>query len=193
MAIDTASTRSSVAIIDDNDNKYTEGGDCDNSHSESLFKLIELLFSKHNYNYSKIDCIAVAIGPGSFTGVRAGLSAAQGINLVIQKPLYGVSSLEAQAYGIFCAYHGQKNIRAIIDANRDFVYTQLFNCELIPISEPEIIHKNDLDLSNCIAYQDIQMQKIDASHVGFLILHRLSMGHIISSAKALYLRYKNDN
>ncbi|XGA08343.1 MAG: tRNA (adenosine(37)-N6)-threonylcarbamoyltransferase complex dimerization subunit type 1 TsaB [Wolbachia endosymbiont of Xenopsylla cheopis] len=188
MAIDTASTRSSVAIIDDNDNKYTESSDCDNSHSESLFKLIELLFSKHNYNYNKIDSIAVAIGPGSFTGVRAGLSAAQGINLIIQKPLYGVSSLEAQAYGIFCAYHGQKNIRAIIDANRDFVYTQLFNCELIPISGPKIIHKNDLDLSNCITYQDIQMQTIGASHIGLLIRHKLSKTHPISPAKVLYLR-----
>ncbi len=188
MAIDTASTRSSVAIIDYNDNKYTESGGCDNSHSESLFKLIELLFSKHNYNYSKIGCIAVAVGPGSFTGVRAGLSAAQGINLVIQKPLYGVNTLEAQAYGIFCTHSGHKNIRAIIDANYDSVYTQLFNYELIPISEPEIIHKNDLDLSDCITYQDIQMQKVGASYIGLLVRHKLSRRHTIGLAKILYLR-----
>lgn len=185
MAIDTANIRSSIAIIDDNGNKYVESDHCNNSHSESLFKLIELLFSKYNYDYSKIDCMAVAIGPGSFTGVRAGLSAAQGINLVMQKPLYGVSTLEAQAYGVFCTNFSQKNIRAIIDANRDFIYTQLFNCELIPISKPEVIRKSDLDLTDCTTYQD---QKIDASHIGFLIHHKLRRKHPISLAKALYLR-----
>lgn len=186
MAINTANTKPSVVIIDDSGNKYVES--CDNSHSESLFKLIESLFSSYNYNYSKIDCIAIATGPGSFTGVRAGLSAAQGISLVTQKPLYGVSTLEAQAYEIFCAYNGQKNIRAIIDVNCDSVYTQLFNCELTPISEPKIVRKNDLDLSDCITCKDMEIRKIDASHIGFLVRYKLSKRQPIGPAKALYLR-----
>ncbi len=185
MVIDTAKTNSSVAIIDDDGKICIKCDNSNNSHSESLFRLIESLFSNHNYTYDNIDCIVTVVGPGSFTGIRAGLSAAQGIRLVTKKPLYGVNTLEVQAYAMLSTYTGQRNIRAIIDTSNECVYTQLFNYELIPISEPEIVDKSSLDLSDCITCKNVQ---VDASHAGLLIHYRLKKKHQINEAKALYLR-----
>lgn len=115
LAIDTVGIGSSIAIVDYDGNCFVERNSASNSHAESFFKTLNTLFNKHNYNYDKIDHLAVVVGPGSFTGIRVGISAAQGINLATNKPLYGVSALEVQAYAIsLLCKNSKKNIRAII-------------------------------------------------------------------------------
>ncbi len=136
LAIDTVGIGSSIAIVDYDGNCFVERNSTSNSHAESFFQILSTLFDKHNYNYDKIDHLAVVVGPGSFTGIRVGVSAAQGINLATNKPLYGVSALEVQAYAISLLHaNSKKNIRAIIKNVQGF-YTQLFDFNLLPLSGP---------------------------------------------------------
>lgn len=183
LAIDTVGASSSIAIVDYNGNYFVEYNHTNNSHAESFFKVLDTLFSKHTYNYDKIDLLVVVTGPGSFTGIRVGISAAQGISLATRKPLYGVNALEIQAYVISSLCNNKKNIRSMIKNPQGF-YTQLFNSDLLPISEPEMISGNELNYS---AYEDYHLQEINASHAGLLTHYRLKNKQKLNSAEALYL------
>lgn len=110
LAINTVGAGSSIAIIDHDGNCLVEHNSPSNSHAETFFQILNTLFNKHDYNYDKIDCLSVVVGPGSFTGIRVGISAAQGINLATNKPLYGVSALEVQAYAISLLCANSKKI-----------------------------------------------------------------------------------
>ncbi|WCR58039.1 tRNA (adenosine(37)-N6)-threonylcarbamoyltransferase complex dimerization subunit type 1 TsaB [Wolbachia endosymbiont of Ctenocephalides felis wCfeJ] len=195
LAIDTVGSGSSIAIVDHDGKCLVEHNSTSNSHAESFFQILDTLFSKHTYNYNKIDYLVVVVGPGSFTGIRVGISAAKGINLAINKPLYGVSALEVQAYAIslLCA-NSKKNIRAIIKNVKGF-YTQLFDFSLLPLSHPTVA----LDISgsqcpdtgttnnNCITYMDCNLSALNASHAGLLAQYKLENKQKFGEVEALYL------
>ncbi|WP_395462619.1 tRNA (adenosine(37)-N6)-threonylcarbamoyltransferase complex dimerization subunit type 1 TsaB [Wolbachia endosymbiont of Cantharis cryptica] len=188
LAIDTVGSGSSIAIIDCSGNCFVEHNSISNSHAESFFQILNTLFNKHNYNYDKIDHLAVVVGPGSFTGIRVGISAAKGVNLATNKPLYGVNALEVQAYAIslLCA-NSKKNIRAIIKNAQGF-YTQLFDFNLLPLSGPTVAHDPDWTTSsNCITCMDCNLPELNASHAGLLVRYRLENKQKLNEVEALYL------
>ena len=93
------------------------------SHSRTLMPMAEALLKNLELNLSDIGLIAVAGGPGSFTGVRIGVSAAKGLAWGLDVPVCGVSTLEAMAY------QTQKDgaiICPVMDARRQQVYNALF-------------------------------------------------------------------
>lgn len=182
LAIDTVGIGSSIAIVDYDGNCFVERNSTSNSHAESFFQILNTLFDKHNYNYDKIDHLAVVVGPGSFTGIRVGISAAQGINLATNKPLYGVSALEVQAYAIslLCA-NSKKNIRAIIKNAQGF-YTQLFDFNLLPLSDPTAVR--DPGHATSSTHMDCNL---NASHAGLLVHYRMKNKQKLNEVEALYL------
>ncbi|MCA4774941.1 tRNA (adenosine(37)-N6)-threonylcarbamoyltransferase complex dimerization subunit type 1 TsaB [Wolbachia endosymbiont of Mansonella ozzardi] len=193
LAIDTVGAGSSIAIIDHDGNCFVERNSTSNSHAETFFQILNTLFNKYNYSYDKIGHLVVVIGPGSFTGIRVGISAAKGINLATNKPLYGVNALEVQAYAIslLCA-NSKKNIRAIIKSAQGF-YTQLFDFNLLPLSEPVaatgsqcVIGTGTKD-NNCITYVDCNLPELNASHAGLLARYRLENKQKLNGVNALYL------
>ncbi|MCM1002522.1 tRNA (adenosine(37)-N6)-threonylcarbamoyltransferase complex dimerization subunit type 1 TsaB [Wolbachia pipientis] len=193
LAIDTVGAGSSIAIIDHDGNCFVERNSTSNSHAETFFQILNTLFNKHNYSYDKIDHLVVVVGPGSFTGIRVGISAAKGINLVTNKPLYGVNALEVQAYAIslLCA-NSKKNIRAIIKNAQGF-YTQLFDFNLLPLSEPVaaagsqcVIGTGTTD-NNCITYVDCNLPELNASYAGLLVRYKLENKQKLNGVNALYL------
>ncbi|MDD9331576.1 MAG: tRNA (adenosine(37)-N6)-threonylcarbamoyltransferase complex dimerization subunit type 1 TsaB [Wolbachia sp.] len=187
LAINTVDTGSSIAIIESNSNYFTEHNSAINGHAESFFQILDTLFNKYNYDYDKISHLAVVIGPGSFTGIRVGISAAKGISLATNKPLYGVNALEVQAYAISTlCQNDRKNIRAIIKNTQGY-YTQLFDCDLLLLSEPEMINENELNNGDCTTYRNCNLPKLDASHAGLLIRYRLENKQELSEAEVLYL------
>lgn len=124
LAIDTSTIAAGAAVVGD-DKLYGEiFTDYKLKHSEKLLPLVDHLLSDLRLKIEDIDVFAVGAGPGSFTGIRIGAATAKGFAHALNKPLVGVSSLEACAYGqaYFPGY-----ICPIFDAQKNEVYTALFS------------------------------------------------------------------
>ncbi|MCS6823040.1 MAG: tRNA (adenosine(37)-N6)-threonylcarbamoyltransferase complex dimerization subunit type 1 TsaB [Cytophagaceae bacterium] len=100
------------------------------SHAKYITVLIEQLFKQTGHNIQSIDAVAVSKGPGSYTGLRIGVSTAKGICFALDKPLIGVSTLLSMAHGQ-AAFNTEKYFLApMIDARRMEVYTMLLDADL---------------------------------------------------------------
>lgn len=121
-------------------------------HSELLTVFIQDLFKENNIEFSAIDAVAVSKGPGSYTGLRIGVSVAKGLCYGLNKPLIGIGSLEGM--GVFAAKNTAEFIETVesdnflfcpmIDARRMEVYCALYNSdgeEIRPV-KAEIIDEN---------------------------------------------------
>lgn len=119
LGIDTANTPLSVAIVKDGQVLAEENASMAINHSLRAMPAIEELFVKVGMNPADIDAIAVSEGPGSYTGVRIGVTIAKTLAWTLQKPLYGLSSLKVLA-GNAIYFNGL--ICPIVDARRGNVY-----------------------------------------------------------------------
>ena len=114
------------------------------THSQTLMVMAEDLLKVCGKSAADVTHLAVAAGPGSFTGVRIGVSAAKGFAWGAEKPVYGVSTLEAMARSLG-AWNG--HICCCMDARRNQVYNAIFmveNGELTRICEDRAIALSDL-------------------------------------------------
>ena len=116
------------------------------NHSEFLTVFIEEAFSEYNFQLQKLDAVAVSMGPGSYTGLRIGVSVAKGLCYGLDIPLIAVNSLEIM--GVHAALNSEGNMffSPMIDARRMEVYTALYDQngkEIKPVSA-EIIEKDFL-------------------------------------------------
>ena len=97
-----------------------------NTHSETLLPVVEQLLTLTDTRIDDIDMFACSTGPGSFTGVRIGVSTVKGIAFGKNKPCVGISTLDALAQNLSC-YDGI--ICPVMDARREHVYNALFECK----------------------------------------------------------------
>lgn len=123
LAFESSAKAASVAILQDENllgEYYQNSGQ---THSRTLMQMAVNLMENCDLSVHDIDAVAVAAGPGSFTGVRIGVAAAKGFAWGRELPCYGVSTLEAMA-----AFHSSYNglICPAMDARRNQVYTALF-------------------------------------------------------------------
>src|SRR5436190_11058498 len=93
-------------------------------HAEALMPLIARLMKDSGIAFAGLDRVAATSGPGSFTGLRVGLSAARGIALAASKPVVGITTLSAYA-APHVSEHGEHPIISAIDARHDHVYFQV--------------------------------------------------------------------
>jgi tRNA threonylcarbamoyladenosine biosynthesis protein TsaB len=123
LGVDTSTSCGSLGIIDDNEvvAEYTLLRD--ETHSSRLVPAIQALLKEARLGLDEIDGIAVSLGPGSFTGLRVGLSAVKGLALSAERPVVGVPTLDALASHLpFTPYV----ICPILDARKGEVYTALY-------------------------------------------------------------------
>ncbi len=127
LAIDTALEACSAAVLDTERASVVahESQAMLRGHAEALIPLIARVLERARLTFSEIDRIAVTTGPGSFTGLRVGISAARGIALATGKPAVGLSTLAAYA-APFIAADDTLPVVAAIDARHDHVYLQVF-------------------------------------------------------------------
>jgi len=127
LAIDTALEACSAAVLDTERTGVTahESRPMARGHAEALIPLIARVLERAQLTFSEIDRIAVTTGPGSFTGLRVGISAARGIALATGKPAVGLSTLAAFAAPLIAA-DDTLPVVAVIDARHDHVYLQVF-------------------------------------------------------------------
>src|SRR6202795_241875 len=126
LAIDTALDACAAAVLDTNANKLLahESLPMKRGHAEALMPLIARVMKASGVAFAALDRIAVTAGPGSFTGLRVGLSAARGIALAANKTAVGLTTLAAYAAPIV-SENGEHPVISAIDARHDQVYFQV--------------------------------------------------------------------
>lgn len=126
LAMESSALTASVAVCEDEQllAEYTVNNG--NTHSENLLPMAESILSFLGLTVSDIDLFSVAAGPGSFTGVRIGVSTVKGLAFGTEKPCIGVSTLEALAYNMQSA---NGLVCPVMNARRKQVYTALFRAE----------------------------------------------------------------
>ena len=124
LAIDTSSEICSVAILEDE--RVIDEINLDNgrTHSENLMPLIDEILKRNNFLVSDINLLACSVGPGSFTGIRIGVSSIKPIAEVLNLKIASVTSLETLARNV---EGKEKIIVSLIDARNDQVYCGIFD------------------------------------------------------------------
>jgi tRNA threonylcarbamoyladenosine biosynthesis protein TsaB len=138
LAIDTALEACAVAVLDSETAclRAQESQAMARGHAEALMPMIERVMRKAALPFNALDRIAVTIGPGSFTGLRVGISAARGLGLAAQKPVVGVTTLSAFAAPYLSESGGP--IVSLIDARHDHVYMQVVSSDGTPLVRPRV-------------------------------------------------------
>ena len=123
LAFETSAKAASVALLEENKLLGESYQNTGLTHSQTLMVMAEDLFKQCGKTISDVTAVAVAEGPGSFTGVRIGVAAAKGFAWGRELPCYGISTLEAMAesLGVYSGY-----VCPCMDARRSQVYNALF-------------------------------------------------------------------
>ncbi|AGF74049.1 glycoprotease family protein [Bartonella australis AUST/NH1] len=137
LAIDTASIYCAVALVRHKSVIARISERMNKGHAEKLISQIIQITNQADVTLDQVDRIAVNIGPGSFTGIRVGVSAARALALALQVPAIGVSALEALAAQVICE-NSASAITAVIEAGREMFYFQNFDKNLITLSQPSL-------------------------------------------------------
>ncbi|MGB4660353.1 MAG: tRNA (adenosine(37)-N6)-threonylcarbamoyltransferase complex dimerization subunit type 1 TsaB [Mobilitalea sp.] len=123
LAIDSSGLVASVAIVTEEAMLAEYTVNFKKTHSQTLLPMLNEIVKMLAMDLSEIDAIAVAAGPGSFTGLRIGSATAKGLGLALEKPLVAVPTLHGLAYNL---YGSDKLICPMMDARRNQVYTGLY-------------------------------------------------------------------
>ncbi len=144
LAIDTSMAACSAAVM-----KSGETGSAQRfepmprGHAEALFPMIEAVMAEAGCGFPDLTRIAVTAGPGSFTGVRAGLAAARGFALALNAPIVSATSLEVMAAACVAELPPRElegGFAVAHDARRGEFYVQLFSADGAPLGPPEALH-----------------------------------------------------
>jgi tRNA threonylcarbamoyladenosine biosynthesis protein TsaB len=207
LAIDCATKSIGLALLNEEDVCAEFYLNLERHHTEILLPALDQLFSMAGRAPEEVDLLACTVGPGSFTGLRIGVSTVKGLALAMAKPVVGISTLEALAVN---AIPSHKLICPMIDARKNQVYAALYR--IGPDSLPEAAtqeklvdvekflhdmgHKKIVFLGDgAIRHQRLigetlmdravicgrSQQKILASAVGVIGLHRFRNGRVLDT------------
>ena len=167
LAIETSTEACSAALLTDNQ-LFSRFELAPREHTKLIIPMMDELLAEAEINLKAIDAIAFGQGPGAFTGLRIATGVAQGVALAIDKPLIGISTLEALAWQVRTeANNGQKIITAL-DARMGELYWAIYQKDaqkpdmLIPLDEEQV--SKPRQLLNCIVAEP---DKLIATGIGW--------------------------
>lgn len=123
LAIDSSGLVAAVAVVEDDNMLAEYTVNYKKTHSQTLLPMLDEIAKMIELDLNTIDAVAVAAGPGSFTGLRIGSATAKGLGLALDKPLVEIPTLEGLAYNL---YGTDKLVCPMMDARRSQVYTGLY-------------------------------------------------------------------
>jgi len=123
LALDSSGLVASVAVVTEDTMLAEYTVNYKKTHSQTLLPMLQEIVKMVDMDLSEIDAIAIASGPGSFTGLRIGSATAKGLGLALNKPIVPVPTLDGLAYNLFGT---DKLICPLMDARRNQVYTGLY-------------------------------------------------------------------
>ena len=123
LAIDTSTTTASLALVQDGEVLVELTWRCEQNHTIELLPRLTHLLNQNKLSLQSVSCIIVARGPGSFNGLRVGVSTAKGLAFSLGVPIVGISTLEAEAY-----QHAETGlpICPIFNAGREEIATAIY-------------------------------------------------------------------
>lgn len=136
LGLDSSGLVASVAVVQDNELTAEYTVNYKKTHSQTLLPMLDGLRNMIELDLNTLDAIAIASGPGSFTGLRIGSATAKGLGLGLDKPLVEVPTLEALAWNL---YGTDRVVCPLMDARRNQVYTAAY--EFLPEGEGFGLHR----------------------------------------------------
>ena len=136
LALDSSGLVATVAIVEDGQMIAEYTVNYKKTHSQTLLPMLDEIVKMTEMDLSTIDAIAVAGGPGSFTGLRIGSATAKGLGLALDKPLIHIPTVDGLAFNMFGS---QGLICPMMDARRNQVYTGIYRFKQdFEIVEPQM-------------------------------------------------------
>lgn len=129
-----------------------------NAHAESITIFSQEVIEKSGFTFDQLDAIAVSKGPGSYTGLRIGVSTAKGFCYSLDKPLISIGTLKALAFGMIRKLKEKSTnllFCPMIDARRMEVYASVFNSNLNVIQETSAIIIDQKSFADILAKQKV--------------------------------------
>ena len=164
LAIDSSGLAASVAIASEDKIIAEYSVNYKKTHSQTLLPMLDEICRMVQLDLNEIDAIALANGPGSFTGLRIGTATAKGLGLALGKPLIPVPTLEGLAWN---AWGASELVCPMMDARRNQVYTGIYKVsggvEVIMDQEPMDIHELINKLNVLLAGNDGMVKEADVS------------------------------
>lgn len=131
LAIEASGMAASVALVDQSGIQAMVTRTDRHGHAAWITDMVDDLIQKAEIDFPAITHIAAGAGPGSFTGIRVGLAAAQGYGIALAKPVLGISSLDALGFSAFQEITDEHvQILALIDTRRGHYFAQIFDWSL---------------------------------------------------------------
>lgn len=200
LALDTSTSLASIAITNESNVIAQQTFACQRSLSSRLIQEIDHLLSISGTALNTIDLFAVALGPGSFTGVRCGVAATQGLSLATGKPCIGFSTLAALAMNFS---YSTMPICSLLDARKNEVYGCIYNCiagyptaytpeTVLPIEQfiQQFCDNTDEQLI-LVGEGAVRYQSIISSLFGKRTHFAIPCHNVISAASGAILAYNN--
>ena len=217
LSIETAGSVCAVALTENNRLIKEVLLDDGNTHSVKLMPLIDKLLSETNTKVSDVDLFACDIGPGSFTGIRIGVSTIKAFMDVTNKKAVGITSLETLAYNI----DTEEIVCSLIDAKNENVYYGFFkkenktykstdklgfdninnvieiakqkNKKIIFIGNGSTIYKDMIEskMNNAVVILDEESNKLNARNIAFAALKKQDEAVDSNNLSPVYLRKSN--
>lgn len=214
LSIETAGKICAVALTDNNNLIKEEILEDENTHSVKLMPLIDKLLKETNTNIKDIDLFACDVGPGSFTGIRIGVSTIKAFLDVTNKKAIGVTSLEVLAHNV----EEEGIICSLIDARNNNVYCSFFekngegytqveenkfdninniitlaknkNKKIIFVGNGSIAYKDmiESEVKNAKFVLEEEKNKLNAKNIGFIAFKRKEEAVDTNHLKPTYLR-----
>ena len=126
LALDSSGLVASVAVMEDDNLLAEYTMNYKKTHSQTLLPMLDEMAKMIDLDLNSVDAIAVAGGPGSFTGLRIGSATAKGLGLALKKPLISIPTVDGLAYNL-CGV--EKIVCPLMDARRNQVYTGIYEFE----------------------------------------------------------------
>lgn len=184
LAVDVSSRYLTVAAEKDGKIAVRHIPDCAAQHSTVLMDEIDKAFSETGLTPAECDFFCAVTGPGSFTGIRIGISAVKGLAMGAGKPVMGITSFELLAYNVdsddFCV---------VIDAAHSHFYAQRFGKNA---SAPAYLSREEVENLSCplIGFEELPLPRYTALNVKDCLYPAVLKGKICGAEglKALYVR-----
>ncbi|MHC5231591.1 tRNA (adenosine(37)-N6)-threonylcarbamoyltransferase complex dimerization subunit type 1 TsaB [Brucella sp. LJL56] len=190
LALDTAASWCSVAVYNfDGDVVLADVSEnIGKGHAELLMGYVERAVTEAKLSLRDMDRVAVNIGPGSFTGVRIGVSAARGFALALGVPAIGITAFEALAAEAQ-ALLPEKPALILLDAHRGEIYAQAFDAEGGPNLKPLVLSREEAEALAVSQAENTVLAGSAAPAINEAIGSRFALGPVESTAKiGIYAR-----